>query len=119
MHSINQLTLIYAKHETYVIITNMKLTKEQVTYVAKLGNLSLSEDEETLYAEQLSEILDYIDQLNSVDTKGIEPLFNVTGKESIWREDVASESLTQEEALQNAPNKKNGYFVTKGVFESE
>lgn len=97
----------------------MKLTTEQVKYVAKLGNLSLSSEEEDLYAEQLSEILDYIDQLNSVDTSNVEPTFNVTGKSSVWREDVAGESLSQEEALKNAPKARNGYFVTKGVFESE
>ena len=97
----------------------MKLTAEQVKYVAKLGNLSLSSEEEALYAEQLSAILDYVDQLNSVDTKGVEPLFNVTGKESVWREDLPADSLTQDEALQNAPKSKSGFFVTKGVFEGE
>lgn len=97
----------------------MKLTTEQVKYVAKLGNLQLTADEEELYAEQLSAILDYIDQLNSVDTKNIEPTFNVTGKSSIWREDVPADSLSQEDALKNGPKVKNGYFVTKGVFESE
>ena len=97
----------------------MKLTKEQVKYVAKLGNLSLTSDEEDLYAGQLSAILDYVDQLNSVDTNGVEPLFNVTGNCSVWRADVPSESLSQQEATQNAPKAKNGYFVTKGVFEND
>ncbi len=97
----------------------MKLTVDQVKYVAKLGNLSLTQKEEELYAEQLSEVLDYFDQLNSVDTKGVDPIFNVTGKSSVWREDIVSESLSQDEALQNAKKAKNGYFVTKGVFESE
>ena len=97
----------------------MKLTIEQVKYVAKLGNLTLTSEEEDLYSGQLSAILDYIDQLNSVDTKGVEPLFNVTGKSSVWREDGPSDSLTQEDAVKNAPNTKNGYFVTKGVFEGE
>lgn len=97
----------------------MKLTTDQVKYVAKLGNLQLSSEEEELYAEQLSAILDYVEQLNSVDTSGVEPTFNVTGKRSVWREDVVGESLSQDEALQNAPKSKNGQFVAKGVFESE
>ena len=97
----------------------MKLTIDQVRYVGKLANLPLTSDEEELYAEQLSAILNYVDQLNSVDTKGIEPTFNVTGRRSVWREDFAEKSLTQEEALQNAPKSKNGQFVAKGVFESE
>ncbi len=97
----------------------MKLTTEQVKYVAKLANLPINNEEVELYSEQLSAILDYIDQLNSVNTSGIDPTFNVTGKSSIWREDEVSDSLSLDEALLNAPNKKNGYFVTKGVFESE
>lgn len=98
---------------------DMKLTTEQVQYVAKLGNLTLTSEEEELYAEQLSAILDYIDQLNSVDTKNITPTFNVTGKSSVWREDETGESLSQQEAVKNGAKVKNGYFVTKGVFESE
>ncbi len=97
----------------------MKLTIDQVKYVAKLANLPVTSEEEELYAGQLSKILDYIDQLNSVDTKNVEPTFNVTGKDSVWREDEVGESLSQEDAVKNAPNAKNGYFVTKGVFESE
>lgn len=97
----------------------MKLTTDQVKYVARLANLPVTSEEEELYAEQLSKILDYVDQLNSVDTKNVEPTFNVTGRNSIWREDNVSESLSQEDALKNAPKSKNGFFVAKGVFESE
>jgi aspartyl-tRNA(Asn)/glutamyl-tRNA(Gln) amidotransferase subunit C len=97
----------------------MKLTTDQVKYVAKLANLPITSDEEELYAQQLSKILDYVDQLNSVDTSKVNPTFNVTGKESVWREDEVGESLSQEEALKNAPKAKNGFFVAKGVFESE
>jgi aspartyl-tRNA(Asn)/glutamyl-tRNA(Gln) amidotransferase subunit C len=97
----------------------MKITKDQVKKVAKLANLPLSADEEEKYPEQLSAILDYFDQLNSVDTKGIEPTFNVTGASNALSEDIISSSLTQEQALSNAPVKKDGFFVTKGVFENE
>lgn len=97
----------------------MKLSREQVKKVAKLANLPLSEDEEEKYSEQFSKILDYIDQLNSVRTEGVEPTYNITGQSNIMRADEASESLSQDEALQNAANSKDSYFVTKGVFESE
>jgi len=97
----------------------MRLTTDQVQKVAKLANLPISDDEEEKYSEQLSKILDYIDQLNSVDTKNIDPTFNVTGLDSIFRPDQVGESLTQEEALQNGSNVKDGFFVTKGVFEEE
>lgn len=97
----------------------MKLTSNQVEHVAKLANLPLSSDEEEKYGEQLSKILDYIDQLNRVDTSQVEPTFNTTGNENVIREDVSRESLSQEEALKNAPKVKDGYFATKGVFENE
>lgn len=95
----------------------MKLSIGQVKKVAKLANLPLENEEK--YTEQLSAILDYIDQLNSVDTTNIEPTFNVTGQVNVWQEDKVEASLTQEQALSNAPQKANGSFLTKGVFSDE
>ncbi len=97
----------------------MKLTKDQVKKVAKLANLPLTFEEEEKYSEQISEILEYIEQLNQVDTSNVEPTFNVTGFDSVMREDESTPSLSQEEALFNAHKKDNGFFVTKGVFEEE
>ncbi len=97
----------------------MKLTKEQVKKVAKLANLPVTVEEEELYAEQLSGILDYIDLLNTVDTKNVMPTFNVMPEKNVMREDISSESLSQEDAVKNAPHAKDGYFVTKGVFSEE
>lgn len=93
--------------------------KIDVKKVAKLANLPLTADEEEKYSEQLSKILDYIDQLNKVDTKGVEPTYNVSGLYNVMRKDEVSESLTQEDATKNGPNTKDGFFVTKGVFEDE
>lgn len=87
--------------------------KIDVKHVAKLANLPLSSDEEEKYSEQLSEILEYVDQLNEVDTSSVEPTYNVTGLNNVTREDAPSPSLTQEEVLSNAFQKKNGFFVTK------
>ena len=97
----------------------MKLTSEQVKKVARLANLPLSSEEEELYSEQLSKILDYIDQLNKVETSSIEPTFNVTGKFNVMAEDKVQPSLSQEEVLKSSANKKQGMFVTKGVFKEE
>lgn len=97
----------------------MKLTKDQVRHVAKLANLPLTEEEEDKYSEQLSGILEYVEQLDVVDASGVEPTFNVTGLSNVMREDEAVPGLTQEEALLNAPRKKDGMFETKGVFENE
>lgn len=97
----------------------MKLTKDAVRHVAKLANLPLSSEEEEKYSQQLSKILDYIDQLNQVETEGLEPTFNVSGQEHIMRSDEIGECLNQDGALANAPQKKKGFFVTKGIFDNE
>lgn len=95
----------------------MKLTKDQVKHVAQLANLPLSDEEEEKYSEQLSAILEYVDQLNQVDTKDVEPTFNVSGNSNVFREDETGPCLSQEQALSNAARKKDSMFETKGVFE--
>ena len=97
----------------------MKLTKTQVKYVAKLASLALNDSQIEEYSDQLSKILDYIDKLNEVDTSGVEPTYNVSGQNSVMRKDEVGKSLSQEEALQNGTNVKNGFLVTKGVFKDE
>ncbi len=95
----------------------MKLTKDQVIKVAKLANLPLSGEEEEKFSDQISKILDYINQLNQLDTSDVEPTFNVSTNQNVSRKDETVASLTQDEVLSNASQKKGGFFVTKGVFE--
>lgn len=105
----------------------MKLDIAQVKKVAKLANLTLTSEEEEKFSDQLSKILDYIEELNAVDTSSVKPTFNVVSNVNVLREDVEEVSLSQEEALQNAPNeqssrsraKKDGFFISKGVFNNE
>lgn len=91
--------------------------KINVKHVAKLANLELTKQEIGKFEKQLSSILDYIKKLDEVDTTNVKPTFNVTGQENVFRKDEAGKSLSQEEALKNASEKKDGFFVTKGVFE--
>lgn len=97
----------------------MKLSKDQVKKVAKLANLNLTSEEEEKFSQQLSKILGYIEELNSVDTSSVEPTFNVISKANVLREDIDEVGLSQEEALANSPSKKDGFFATKGVFNDE
>lgn len=97
----------------------MALSKDQVKHVAKLANLPLTDQEEEKYSGQLSKILDYIDQLNQVDTSDVEPTFNVSGQSNVIREDTTSLCLSQQDSLSNTSQKKNGFFVTKGVFDEQ
>lgn len=97
----------------------MKLNLDQVKKVAKLANLPVTEEECIKYSEQLSTILEYIEQLDEVDTSKAEPTFNVSLNKNITRNDSTGTNLTQEEALMNTPLKKEGFIATKGVFQEE
>ena len=97
----------------------MRLSKDLVKHVAKLANLPLTFDEEKKYSKQLSKILDYIEKLNSADTSKVEPTYNVSGLENVMAKDEVIESLSQDEAIKNATQKKDGFIVTKGVFPDE
>lgn len=93
--------------------------KIDVSHVAKLANLPLTEKEKEKFEKQLNDILSYIEKLNEVDTKNIDPTSQVTGLENVTREDNASPSLSQEEVLQNTPKKHNGFFKVKAIFEEQ
>ncbi len=97
----------------------MKLTQDEIRNVAKLADLPLSPEEGNRLGEQLSKILEYIGQLNEVDTSKTEPTFNVSPNTNVTREDETIASLNQDEVLANASNQKKGFFVTKGVFDNE
>ncbi len=93
--------------------------KINIKHIARLANLTLNDDEIGKLDSQLTETLEYIDQLNEVDTKGTEPTSQVTGLENITREDIAKESLTQEQALSNTNETHNGLFKVKGILDND
>ncbi|MBI4358977.1 MAG: Asp-tRNA(Asn)/Glu-tRNA(Gln) amidotransferase subunit GatC [Candidatus Nealsonbacteria bacterium] len=95
----------------------MELTIEEVKHVARLGRIGLTEKELEKFQNQLSSILDFVSQLQKVDTAKTKPLSQTTGLKNVWREDVVTPSLSQDEALQNAPEKFKGYFKTKATLK--
>lgn len=93
-----------------------RLTINEVKHVAKLAALPVSSDEEKLYCEQLSETLDYVDELNVVDTKTVTPTYQTGGSANKLREDKTFPSLSQDEALKNAKS-HNGFFMTNAIWD--
>lgn len=85
--------------------------------MAQLANLPLTDEEKNKLETQLSETLDYVKQLEEIDTKGVEPTSQVTGLENVFREDETAPSLSQEEALKNAKSQYNGFFKVKAILE--
>ncbi len=96
---------------------NKTLTTAEVRHVAVLAKLGLSEEDILKFQKQLSGILDFVGQLNEVDTHNITPTSQVTGLENVFREDVVTPSLSQEEVLSNTKRKYKGFFVVKAIFE--
>ncbi len=90
--------------------------KIDVKHVAKLANLSLSSKEEKKFEKQLEETLEYIEGLNEVKTRNVEPTSQITGLENITREDTAKPSLSQNDALSNAKSTYNGFFKIKAIL---
>lgn len=95
----------------------MKITVDQVRYVAELARLDLAPGEEGSLTGQLNAILEYMDQLGEVDTTGIEPTSHVLPLTNVMREDVVIAGLTNDEALANAPSADQGHFAVPKIIE--
>ena len=95
----------------------MKLNRQDIEHVALLSRLELSENDLDKYTEQLDAILEYIDVLNQVDTSGVEPMAHVLELRNVMRPDVVQPSLSQAEALSNAPEPENGFFKVPKIVE--
>ncbi len=94
-----------------------RMDSETVRYVARLSRVDLSDEELALFSEQLSQILDYIEQLNVLDTAGVAPLAQAVEIPNVLREDVVTESLKPSQALGNAPEKASDFYKVPAVLE--
>lgn len=98
----------------------MNLSDKEVRYVADLANLRLSDQEVHRMSHDLGQILTHIEQLNQLDTTGIEPMAQVlfdADEIATLREDVPRAPLSNEEALANAAASGAGYFKVPKVIE--
>lgn len=95
----------------------MKLSKDDVLKLALLSRLRLSDDEVNKYQKELSAILDYVAQLDSVDIAGIEPTYQVTGLTSVFRKDEPSEQVSQSELMKNLPAQEKGHIKVKRMIQ--
>ena len=98
----------------------MKLTDDEVRYVADLANLRLSDEEVKRMSHDLGEILTHIEQLNELDTARIAPMAQVlydADETATLREDVPHQPLSNRQALANAPESGAGYYKVPLVIE--
>jgi len=94
-----------------------KITIKQVEHVANLARLRFDEEEKKKLAEHLGEILEYINQLNKLNTDDVEPTSHAIPVKNVVREDAIKRSFTQDEALANAPSPVDGLFEVPKIME--
>jgi aspartyl-tRNA(Asn)/glutamyl-tRNA(Gln) amidotransferase subunit C len=98
----------------------VRITEDEVRYVAELANLALSDAEVLKFRADLDEILTHVDQLNQLDTAGVEPmaqvLYEAEGTATL-RPDRERPTLGNDAALANAPLKGAGYFKVPEVIK--
>ena len=95
----------------------MSLTREEVQHIAELAKLQLTAAEEALYQEQLSDILDYIQRLNTLDTEAIPPTATVLPLRNVMRDDIARPSMPPADILANAPARSGDAFEVRVILE--
>jgi len=98
-------------------VRSMKLTPDDVRKVARLARLKLSEEETQRFTEQLGRILEYVHQLDEIETAQVEPMAHAGDLVNVFREDVPVPSLDRQDALANAPKTDGKYFLVPQILE--
>jgi aspartyl-tRNA(Asn)/glutamyl-tRNA(Gln) amidotransferase subunit C len=95
----------------------VKITESEVLHVARLARLTLDPEELAKFQKELSSILDYMDMLQEIDTKGIEPIFHAHSITNALRDDAVIQSQPSSDALRNAPMVHDELFIVPKVIE--
>ena len=95
----------------------MKLDTNTINKIAKLARIKLSEEEAEDLLKDMNSILDWVEQLNEVNTVSVEPLANISSSILPKRKDESKDVNSSDEILQNSPDKLEGYFAVPKVVE--
>ncbi len=89
---------------------------ETVRHIAKLARVKVEEEEVAKFSEQFSRILEFFNELDKIDVSNVEPMYHVIPLENVLREDKPSQPLDVEDALKNAPERKDKYFKAPPII---
>lgn len=95
------------------------ISKQDVQHIARLARIGITEEETKRFQKDLGAILDYVKELEGVDTENVEPTSHVAGAENVMREDDICEDISRDSGrklIKAAPAKKDGYVKTKAIF---
>ncbi len=95
----------------------MKISLKEVSHIAHLARLHLTDEEMEKFSHQLSNILSYMEKLNELDTSNIEPTSHVIPIKNVFREDKVSPCLSTQDALRNAPDRVDNFFRVPRIIE--
>jgi aspartyl-tRNA(Asn)/glutamyl-tRNA(Gln) amidotransferase subunit C len=95
----------------------LKIDKNTINKIARLSRIKLDDKESEDYIKDLNSILDWVEQLNEVNTENIEPLSNISSSVLPKREDTPKDANSSDEILENAPDKLEGFFAVPKVVE--
>jgi aspartyl-tRNA(Asn)/glutamyl-tRNA(Gln) amidotransferase subunit C len=95
----------------------LKISSREVEYVAHLARLEISEKDREKFTAQLNDILLYIDKLNELDTKGVEPMSHAISVTNAFREDKVVDSIGTKQTLANAPDARGEFFRVPKVID--
>lgn len=97
----------------------MPVSRDDVRSIATLARLDFSEEEEASIEQDLNQILDYVSDLESVDTSGVDPMTHVLDLANCSRPDTTEERISREDAFRNAPDTDGEHFRVPQVIENE
>ncbi|MBC8044056.1 MAG: Asp-tRNA(Asn)/Glu-tRNA(Gln) amidotransferase subunit GatC [Rhizobacter sp.] len=97
----------------------MAVTKQDVDYIAVLARLAFTDAEKEKLTDEMNSVLGYMEKLNSLDTTGIEPLSNMNDRTNVFRPDEIIPSISNSDALRNAPDKQDRFFKVPKVIEQK
>jgi aspartyl-tRNA(Asn)/glutamyl-tRNA(Gln) amidotransferase subunit C len=95
----------------------VSLDEKTVARIARLARIAVPAEELEPLAGELSRILEWIEQLNEIDTDGVPPMTSVAAMRLAWRQDRVTDGNRSEDILANAPERQDGYFVVPKVVE--
>jgi len=97
----------------------MAVTIKEVEHIAKLAKLEFTDAEKEKFTHQLNQILEYVEQMNKLDTSRVEPLSHVIELSNVFRADEVKQGVSTEEALKNAPSKTEEFFKVPKVINEK
>ena len=92
------------------------ISKKEVDHIAWLSRIELSQREKNVFTKQLNEILDFFQKIAEVDVEDVPPTYHVLDMVNVFRKDEVSPSLSEEDALKNAPKKEKRFIKAPRVL---